>query len=259
MKKKILLIALIAVFVGGTLATVAWGLGASTGLIWDGGIRVNNATRIELDETLSPFDEIELSVGVSNVTLRHGDGFRIEGHHYGVITYEVRGNRLVVHSSARNRFVLFGWNRGGGGNVIVTLPWDTTLEVASLTVGVGNVYVQNVSLHNVTLESGVGDVHVQDADLHNAVLESGVGNVRASGLFTGRNHFTSGVGDVNLHLSGPRAEFSYSIEAGVGNITINGTRQGGALGSSLSHVASTPLGTLQIESGVGNVSVGFSG
>lgn len=260
--KKILLIALIAIFVGGILATVAWGLGASTSLIWDGGIRIGGSlTRTELNETLSSFHEIELTVGVSNVTLRHGDDFRIEGHHYGAITYEVRNDRLVVNAPARNQFALFGWSRGGGGNVTITvpLPEDAALERASLSVGVGNVYVQNVALLSVVLESGVGDVYVQNVNFRDAVLESGVGNIHAVGLFTGWSYFTSGVGDVTLQVSGPQDEFSYSIEAGVGNVTIDGVRQGGALGNSLSHTASDFRGSLQIESGVGNVSVSFSG
>lgn len=263
-KKILLLIAIILVVVGGILAAVAWGLGASTSITWNRGFRAAQPSnvRYELNETFSPFTRVELSIGVSNnVTLRAGDDYRIEGHHYGEITYEVRGNTLYVDtpSQTRRQFSIFsGWNSlTQGGNVIITVPWETTLYDSNLTLGVGNLRIDNVAFNNAVVTSGVGDINTQSTDFQNVTITAGVGNIDAAGLFSGRADITNGVGDTTLEIAGPQDRFSYTIEGGVGSITINGERQGGALGNTLTNTAADPLGTLRIEAGVGSVRIDF--
>ncbi|MCL2368988.1 MAG: DUF4097 domain-containing protein [Oscillospiraceae bacterium] len=264
MRKVILIIAACLVLLGAAVAIIAFTLGANTSIYWDRGFHIDRggSAGTDLDEALSPFNRIDLSAGVANVTIRPGDGYRLEGHYHGTLTHEVRDGRLILDLRERSGRSWFNIGTRGGSrtsHLILTIPADTVLE-GELNLGVGTVRTQQVDLYNVTITSGVGDIHVDGALGGINRIESGVGNVYVDGSLTGRSRIESGVGNVEITAhGGAREQVSYTISAGVGNITIDGTRQGGALGNSLSHTAADPLVTLQLESGVGNVVLNFRG
>ena len=240
MKKKILRIALVLVLVGGILAAIGWALGGHTGLYWErGGLRTGPAAvRYEISENLDPFSTIDLTLGVGNVTLRQGESFRITGQHYGPIEYAVVDGHLLVYTPRHNTISFLRF-RGGDSHITITVPSGTALQDVQLTLGVGNLRLERL-------------------ELQGASLTSGVGNVYAQGLFTGNISADSGTGNVTLQLLSAREDVSYSITAGVGNITLNGQRQGGAMGNSLSRTAENPTASLLLNAGVGNVAITFS-
>ncbi|MCL2564084.1 MAG: DUF4097 domain-containing protein [Oscillospiraceae bacterium] len=256
MKKIILLIALIAILIGGILAVIAFGLGAETALYWDRGFRVaDTSSRTELNTTLSPFSEIELNVGTSDLTLRYGDEFRIEGHHYGTITYEVNGNRLTVNAPSRRVFL--GWDRGSG-HITITVPDGTALDSANFSLGVGNIRIQDVSLHNATLDSGVGNINVTANLSGRSTIEIGVGDIDVRGMITGDADLSGGVGNVTVHVEGSLDRFSYTASSGVGRVSAGGAQSTG-LGGNMTQTAADPLGTIRVDSGVGDVTITFTG
>jgi len=263
MKKKIALIALIVLLVGGALTAIGLSLGAHTNLHWNGGFRVldTHTERHEFNETLPAFRYIDLSVSVANVSLRHGDEYNIQGQFIGTIDFEVQDNRLIVNAqNARFGFQIgFIGRRSSGSHVTITVPQGTTLEDVRMKVDVGNINTQAVNMIGATIHSDVGNVTVTGDLTGPNNIQSAVGNVRVEGLLTGENTVRSDVGNVTLRLTESRDRFTYSGTADVGNLTIDGERQGSGLGGSVSHTAVDPLGTIRFDSGVGNVVVNFVG
>ena len=258
--QKFLLIALACVLGGGILAAAAWGLGAQTSIHFPGS---RMAERQEFSETLTAFDRLDVRIDVSNLTLREGTQFEISGHYYGDISFEVRGNTLflVADTPTRNRISIgFNTRSHQGGDIIITVPALTDLEVPNLSLGVGNIRVQNVALHNARITNGVGNIDINGPLIGRADISSGVGDIDISALITGRADIDSGVGDIRLRLPESRENFSYSGTVGVGNISIDGSdaiSAVGVVGATASHTVTDPIGEVHFSSGVGNVRIDF--
>jgi len=239
--QKLLIIAMACVLGGGVLAAAAWGLGAQTSISLPG---TRALERLDLNEILTAFDRLDARVDVANLTLREGTEFAVSGHFYGDISIEVRGSTLfLVADTPWQRNIHIGFStRSQGGDIIITVPALTELDASSLTLGVGNIQVQNVTLHN-------------------ARITSGVGNVDVSALLTGRTDVESGVGDIRLRLPDNPERVSYSGTVGLGNLTIDGSNMAsggvGVVGATASHTAADPIGEIYFSSGVGSVRIDF--
>ena len=237
--KKLLIIALALVVVGGLLATFAWSLGAQTSLSLFG----RSVERQEFNETLAAFQRLDADVDIGTLILREGSQFEISGHYYGDISFEVRGDTLFVSADTPQTWRVtpigfFNTSSREGGQITITVPFLTTLEVQTLFLGVGNLWIH-------------------DVDLHNANIDLGVGNLDASGLFTGRADISSGIGDIVIRIPESRDRFSYSGSVGVGSITVGDTSQDG-LGGSISHAVADPVGDIRFDAGIGSVRIEFA-
>jgi len=256
--KGILALALALILIGGTLSLAAWGMGAQTSIEWGGGWGFRPSTEQEINLTLGEdFDQIDLTLGVANVTVQEGTEFRAEGRLSDRVNISTSGNTLVI-TEARRRGPSFSINFGfdrQGYYLILTVPRGTTLDMLSLETGVGRIEVENIEAARADISSGVGNVHVRDVDFGHTILDSGVGNVYADGIFTGRTDLSSGTGNVTLTLPGARDDYAYNISTGVGHATIDGNRTTG--GTTRSHT--NPIADLRLSSGVGNVRVDFRG
>jgi len=228
MKKTILRIALIMLLAGGILALTTWGFGARTSLYFDQGFHIAGSNqRSEVEELLSDFRHIDLRLGVTNLNLRHGNDFRIEGHYNSGLVIEQRDDTLFVTSSGfirqGGRFTInvgrISFGSSGGGSLTITVPSHVELASVSLDVGVGNIHIR--------------DVAIQDVDL------------------------TSGVGNIDMDLPGSAERVSWSGTVGVGRIAIDGERYGTGVGGSASHRVEEPEAVIRFDAGVGNVNITF--
>ena len=251
-------IALALIVLGGAIGLGAWIMGADSSFEWVGGwrgLRPAESGR-EIDLVLSDeFDEINLRLGVSNVTVQHGSEWRVTGRLRAQVNIETAGGVLFIEepTQRRNNFNI-GINTTNYF-VTITVPRDVALDTLSLEVGVGRVDVQDIESLGAYLTTGVGNVSARNVDFQHAILTTGVGNVYADGIFEGRADFTSGTGNVSLTLPSARTDYSYTMSSGVGNTTINGTRESGSV------TRNTPgaIANIHASTGVGNVRVDFRG
>ena len=259
--RTILIIAAILVGVGLILAISALAFGAVIGLPFGGGNRGGAEGALhEIDTELSAFDEIDLRLSVSDVIIRHGDGFHIEGFYRGRdFSAEVRGTALIVRGEEGRwspGISITGFQRQDG-RLTITLPSHVELENLSLQVGVGNIDIRELSTGEIGLSLGVGEIDLNNVDTESVSVEAGVGEVSFVGVFTGQNTIDVGTGSVTVRILGSRDNFSYDLQTGVGQASANG-RESGGLGGNLSHSAAQPTGTLEVLVGVGDINLRFS-
>ena len=261
--RKIAIIALVCILVGGAIGLVSWGLGATTSISWNSGFQLTDRTTVEnLDLSFEPFTEILVDLDVVNVIVTHGDDYALRGRYHGTFaTLEVQNGRLVVRATPANigfnfSFFNFG-NRGRNqtSELTITVPEDVVLESLHVTVGVGNVRVSDVEALEVELLSGVGNVVANGVAFTDVSLSSGVGNVEASGVFYGALEAQSGVGNVVLVLHMNEDEVTYNASVGVGRVTANDERRG----TSDRQTATNEAVRLDLSSGTGNVTLSIRG
>ena len=248
--------ALALILIGGALATVGWFMGAQTNLPW-GGLRIGwitqttiTSTAREIDLTFGEdFDRIDIRLGVADLTIQEGTEFHAAGRLPERVTISTENNALVMRDPGTR-----GRNVGVQNYYLVlTVPFGVTFDSLNIDNGVGNIDVQNINAAGADITSGVGDIYVQNVEFGNTSLFSGVGNIRAEGVFEGRVNIESGVGDVTLTLPGNREDYAYTIQSGLGNTTIDGSRITGGAARSVAN----PIADLRLSSGVGTVSVSF--
>ena len=260
--RTILIIAAILVGAGLILAVSALAFGAVIGLPWGGGNqRGAEGALHEIDRELSAFDEIDLQLSVSDVIIRHGDGFHIEGFYRGRnFNVEVRDAALIVRGDENRRAagISIGDFNRQDGRLTITLPNHMELESLSLQVGVGNIDMRELSTGEIGLSLGVGEVHLNNMDTESVSVEVGVGEVSFVGVFTGQNSIDVGTGSVTLRILDSRDNFSYNLQTGIGQVASDG-RESSGLGGNMSHSAARPTGVLEVQVGVGDVNLTFWG
>lgn len=208
-------------------------------------------------QTLDAFTEIETQVAVGDVIVRQGTEFQIEVAFEGTvqgkpyrIEYEVTDGTLNIVSFPKH------CNDNDGdcsGQVLVTVPENTTLEEIKISLGVGNVTLCELSVDEAELETGVGDLSVIDTAAGEVELNTGVGDVKISGIPAATMDLTTGVGNVAAKLDCTPEECSWMLTSGVGPIQVDGAT------SQLSASKKAPGGFCQLtgSTGVGSVTVTF--
>ena len=279
--KKVLIIAAILVAAGLLLATAAWALGAATSISPRSGVSAQQ--RHEVNATLSAFERVEVRLPVSDVSIRHGDEFRVEGHIYTRdFHYGVEGNTLVLRGEEEvrrmPRIQIGFFNRVDlGGNLRITVPSHVELENMSFRVGVGDVtiievladslsisagvgevLIEGIDAQEISIEAGVGGLEVRNVNVRDVSMEAGVGDISFTGTFTGRGTIDVGTGSVSLRILDSEDYYAYDLQVGVGGVRIDGQSTGG-LGANVSRSGSNPQGNLRVQVGVGDVTLDFLG
>jgi len=256
-RKGFLALALALILIGGSLAGLAWFMGAETSLEggWGrGGFGVSNAREINMTFS-DEFDRITLNLGAANVTVQEGTEFRATGRLSDRVNISTSNNTLIIEEARRGGFSLnFGFSRQSY-HLTITVPHGTVLDTLNLESGAGRLDVQNIEAGRAYITSGAGTVNLRNVDFGHTVLHTGAGTVDANGTFTGLLDVSTGAGNVNLTLSGAREDYAYTIQTGAGRTTVDGSRITG--GATRSHT--DPVATLRVSTGAGNASVNFRG
>lgn len=221
---------------------------------------------------LVDFSSIDVDISLGNVEVVYGDDFTLYINYSDATeawtpVWEVTGGTLRLRDNSRwTRAEVNSWedfkNLFGASRqpveVIITVPQNIALDRISVKTGLGNVTLWGLCAKIVAAETGVGNVECYNAlEVRSMELNTGVGNVILDmwEVLGGLNVvLESGTGNVDATLCGPEEEYSYSLESGLGLVTVNGAVRG----SSAERGGSAPC-RLNAESGTGSVDVYFIG
>ncbi|MGL4737833.1 MAG: DUF4097 family beta strand repeat-containing protein [Cellulosilyticaceae bacterium] len=300
-KRTIASIAVCMIGVGVGLSIVGVTLGghmgvsfSSTGITWGPKasefVSVSSGGRqVVENEVLTPFKQMNLDIGVSNVYVVDGEDYSIsiDMNQDIPIRYEIRGDELYV--TQRNIKHIGGIN-GRVGNVTITVPKDVTLEEGHISMGVGNWEIGGFALDKLSVDGGVGNLKITDtvarkleieAGVGNMTLdrvtsdqmrlmggmgdykgrnlvankiyaEGGVGNIELQGTFKGDIEVSGGMGNIEVTTTEPLSAYAIDVSKGVGSVSINDQKIRG-LDDYRSHSGGQYL--LEVDCGVGNVSI----
>ena len=98
---------------------------------------------------------------------------------------------------------------------------------AELSADVGNVTLQDVQAASLKAEVDTGDVFFNHVTVSGSLdVECDVGNVTLSEVNANSVTAASDVGDLEVNLTGPLTDYALMVDADVGDIVVDGRKQG---------------------------------
>lgn len=219
-------------------------------------------------------EQLDISNGVGEITIRPGDGFKVEGRNVSknFKAYVNNGTLIVEEKDSDKKFFWFIFGSGNNkSSVTVYVPSDfnakkikidsgtgkITLEDLStdylqINGGVGEINGQNITAKAVKAKGGVGDMTFRDVNFTDVDFDNGVGDLEIDGIIIGKSEFECGVGNIKLNINGNRKDYALIFDDNLGSIRVNGQKVSSEYRDSFS-----AKHTISIDGGVGDVKIDF--
>lgn len=194
--------------------------------------------------------------------MRYDELILEEGDKYQVYVYEDDGNDVTVKEDQETLKIISKRKKSdaksdGNRKICVFYPKNVTLQELDIELGAGRItFNRDVETETVELELGAGEfsnsgtVTAREAD-----LEVGTGSMELHDLSAREINGECGVGSMDLTVSGEPLDYNYSLECGIGKISIASESYSG-LGKE-KYISNNAHKNIDLECGIGNISVGF--
>ena len=151
-------------------------------------------------------ENLDLNMGVGELTVCYGSGkdFVLRSVGTGKFFCEQNGTTLKVNSKKAQYF--FGINISSFGSskdvaIVLEVPKGTDIRKLKAQVGVGTLTVNDLQVEELDGECGVGEFDFS-------------GEIKKFG------NLKCGIGSMYLNLVGSEKDYDYSLECGIGNISL---------------------------------------
>lgn len=261
---KYLAIAFAVFLIFTIISSIIFGISFVTGLFYEDDFIMSNMKATTITTEISNLD---IKIAGTSLTINSGDEFNIETNNKYIEIKESK-NKLIIKEKKHFWFS----NQINNSQLIITIPDSVILKEISLEAGAGKIEIDSLSTDKLDFDLGAGKVNIQnllvqkEADIDSGAgeltinkstltdleLDMGVGKVEISSSILGNSEINAGVGELEINLSGNEEDYKINIEKGIGNAKINNENI----------TSNTTYGTgtnrLDIDGGVGNISVNFS-
>ncbi|MDF2510534.1 MAG: putative rane protein [Herbinix sp.] len=263
-----------AIFLAVVIISAIINVGVIIASVVSGGLSMNKEKSIDFSEVFTDVSSLEVNNSTGKLTILEGDSFKVEAENVSR-NFEAKltkeGTLKVLDNSQNIKFLWFRFNGINNPNsqITVYLPKDFIAEDIILDSGAGNVNIDgvqtqylmlsagagningsNIAAEKVKVDGGVGNVNLEKVSFEDSDFDCGVGNLTVNGTLLGKNKFDCGVGDVTLELAGDMDDYNIKVDAGVGNIRLNGEK----ISSEYENNNNSP-NSIDIDGGVGNVTI----
>ena len=208
--------------------------------------------------SLDAFDQIDVEIGMGNVTVQCSDDYALYIEQRADLNYElaweVSDGKLKVKDKGSEKDL----PSLSAVEVYIYVPDGAVLEKVDISTGLGDVDIVAVEAQKVTAASGIGDVEcIEVRGMEKLELNSGTGNVvlATSELYAGVDiELHSGTGQVEASLFCAERNCAYEAAAGMGSVIVNGEYRGSSVKAS---GGDRPY-RLDAVSGMGDVNITFN-
>lgn len=265
MKKGLLRIAAIAFAAGLLLAIAGWAMGGHTsmtvnlggrpitvgltGAYWHNGGWESAGTGgwDSLEERdLESFQNINIDVSLGDVDFVAADDFGVglQWNTEDELHYEVKNGTLRVWD---DKIPHFGMNPGMGSSAYVTVyfPAGTVFDRVEVVTGLGDAMLGEFETQDLDVTADLGDVDLSNVAAGQAELNLSLGNLDAYGFttekkltvtadlgnvlldgdFRGKTEINADLGNVEVYTKLPARDYSYDLDADLGDVTVDDTKQ----------------------------------
>ena len=226
---------------------------------------------------------LDFEIDYGHVKFLLGDEFSVDAEGLfedGSFESEVKNGVWTIRNVNSDRVNVFGWRvpvitifgDRYEPDIVITIPKDFVAEDIKLNLGAARLEADrlrsntgsfklgageaNIEQLEVTkrssFEVGAGSMRLDRVDIRNITVDCGVGYISLEGRITGENEITCGVGEVRMALEGDFEAYSYDIQTGIGNVTVNGKKFFGSVDRNARKEA---LGSFEMENGIGNITL----
>lgn len=219
------------------------------------------------DSTVSKMDHskyssyIDINLKFSNLKLVRSNYLKVDNSN-DKVNVKIDNNKLEITDSSS----LFSSNKDK--ELIVYVPSDYMFEMVyinsgagkiniegfntkelKMDLGAGEAIVSNVISNKTDIDTGTGRVDIHNSKLNDAKFDLGIGSISIGDEITGNCKINSGIGRVELNLSGSEEDYSFDIDKGIGDISLNNR--------SLSDGTKTGNGrnSIEIDGGIGSIDI----
>ena len=137
--------------------------------------------------------------------------------------------------------------------IIIYLPENIQIQQLNIELDAGLVLVEGIKSNEYDFQVGAGKVSAKQLDGYDISAECGVGEIIMEGLFKGNVDIEAGIGDVELVDTSNESDYLLEIQAGIGEVDINGMEYSG-IGNKVT-LNENAKRSMKIECGIGTVRV----
>ncbi len=185
-------------------------------------------------EITSGINSLYISINAADFTIEHSDKFFVESNLKNLTVTQEDGVLKIVEKT-RNSV------RYNGAILKLYIPEDLVFEDVVITTGAGRLTADYLSANtmklksgagksefgkldvnsNIKIKGGAGQISILDGTLNNLSLDLGVGELDMTAELLGKSNLKFGVGASDLTLIGSQDDYSFDIQHGIGEITID--------------------------------------
>ncbi len=138
----------------------------------------------------------------------------------------------------------------------IILPKDVKLEKIYLEIGASAAKVQDIIVDEFTFLIGAGQATVSNVSASEFDIEVGAGEAIVKNLSTRNLEVEVGVGEVDIEVAGAETDYSYDVDCGIGEVTVdNRSFVGTGAEKSITNMGAT--NHMDIDCGIGKVNIHF--
>lgn len=193
---------------------------------------------------------LSIEAGAARIVLQPGDSWNLEVAGTSAYTSEVEDGVWEIECTSAQ---LFGTDEAG---LFITFPFDAVLRSLDVEIGAGSLTGSGLVCQQASLEVGAGSLELLDTVVTGPCeLSASLGALILTGELAAGADIECGMGSVKCDLVRPQ-DFGYTIEGGMGGVTIDGQDYGGlAVDTTVNPGAAVQYA---IECGMGGVEIKFS-
>lgn len=187
-----------------------------------------------------------IDADVANVNVTAGDTWSVEyALYFEPKITEANGVLTIQDAPKKDKSLWFSFGKSISASpyINVTVPSEIALDletdvgdvrIEGLTLGgtelsadVGNLTLQDVQAANLKAEADTGDLFFNHVTVSGSLdAECDVGNVTLMEVNASSVTATADVGDLDVNFTGPLADYALVVDTDVGDIMVDGMKQG---------------------------------
>lgn len=223
-----------------TINIIGWivfGVCSLMGINQIGNIMGRNVEMITYSEEYQDIENIKLDIKYAELTIKSGETLKVEAEKVNEDWKIKQDGKTLKISNVGKSWGLYNETPV----LIIYVPETMKLEkteldfgagradiqylesrIVDLDFGAGKVTMSNIKAERADIECGAGEVIIENADLNNLKAEAGVGRLEYSGEIKGKSKIDCGVGEIELKLIGGADNYTFSLDRGIGEMSLNG-------------------------------------
>ena len=135
--------------------------------------------------------------------------------------------------------------KGGVGSIDVA---QINAESLIIGGGVGAYNIENMTTEYLKIDGGVGSIKINGIINGDSDIDCGVGEVKITGEANGNIKLSTGVGSATLNLTGNVSDYNIKADKGLGSIKLNGSKMPSSIDNGGKY-------NIKINAGVGSINI----
>lgn len=252
-KRKIDIIATIALVVGLVLAIIGLIFGANTSFYIDrtGAHFEGTGKSYQVDKKFGEIDELSLDVSFTEVEFKTGEQNMVVAtgmKKSNQPSIEVRNKKLYINSSKHKGFMVGFFNfPDRHSKITVYLTKDTKLKNSIIDISFGSVKIKSMHVDKLYIDSSFGEVTTNTTSKE-LVVDSSFGEVNNTVTGVDKVNISSSFGEINLDVNGAKADYRIETNSSFGEINTDSNNM---------NTSGTHTGTITLDNSFGDINLRF--